>query len=318
MEDLIDEFNKEKEQAVEEEEEREKSSVLKSFVAGASSGAVTCVLFQPLDLLKTRLQVPSTSLLLTVDTVSKGGHHAAEGILKRNCLTETALNVIRNDSYSGLWRGLTPSLYRTVPGIGMYFCTLHSIKSSFATKPTFYENMALAFTARSIVGTAMLPITVIKTRYESGCFNYKTVPQALKSIWRSEGARGLLSGWTATIARDAPYSGLYYMFYSQQKYVLQAAYQRDLTAWDTFGCGIAAGGLACVATHPADVIKTQMQLHPYRYRSTKHCVVTIVHEKGMGALVRGMVPRCLRKTLISALSWTVFEEIMKWNVKVVK
>lgn len=292
-----------------------KPTVFRSFVAGASSGAVTCVLFQPFDLVKTRLQVPS-SLLLTLNVENSGGAAIANGLVRKNYILNTVSRVIQQESYSGLWRGLTPSLYRTVPGIGMYFCTLHWMKTSFINDPSFYENMALGFAARAVVGTVMLPITVIKTRYESGCFNYKTVPQALKNIWKVEGTKGLFSGWTATIARDAPYSGIYYMFYSQQKNMFIQAYGRNLNAKEHFQCGLIAGLLACIVTQPMDVVKTQMQLNSTRYKGTVHCTATILKESGLAGFTRGILPRLLRKSLISALSWTLFEEIMKLNIKV--
>lgn len=300
------------------------SATFKSFLSGASSGVVMCVLFQPMDLVKTRLQV-SPSLLANL-SVSKGDAgvtmikgHTSAGMLSRNCIIDTIMNVIRSDSYTGLWRGLAPSLCRTVPGVGMYFCTLNVMKDSIGGNPTLLQNMAFGFTARSLVGTVMLPITVIKTRYESGCFNYSTVPQALHNVWKLEGMRGLFSGWKATIARDAPYSGLYYMFYSQQKTLMTSVYDRDLTVGDNFLCGIIAGVLACAVTQPADVVKTQMQLNSSRYRGVFDCLLVVLKGKnGVSGLVRGFAPRCLRKSLMSAFSWTLFEEIMKLNIRIIK
>lgn len=225
-------------------------------------------------------------------------------------------DIVYSDSYRGLWRGLTPSLYRTAPGIGMYFCTLNWMKTSF--KPSSWcENMAIGFTARSLVCTAMLPITVIKIRYESGV-NYRNVSQAFQSIWKAEGIRGVFSGWTATIARDAPYSGIYFMFYSQQKALLTSGIERPLDAKDHFRCGIVAGLFACVVTQPADVVKTHMQLYPSRYRNTLHCVLTIAKGDGMSGLGRGLFPRCLRKSMISALTWTLFEELMKRSFRFIQ
>jgi len=297
------------------------SALFKSFLSGATSGVVTCVVFQPMDLIKTRLQMTSSASMTSSIVMNGGGMlniNAAAAGLQRNCIFNTVSNVIRSESYRGLWSGLRPSLYRTVPGVGMYFTTLNVMKTNLGNgNPTLLQNMIFGFTARSVVGTVMLPIAVIKTRYESGRFHYRTVSEALANIWRAEGMRGLFSGWSATIARDAPYSGLYFMFYSKQKEMLTSARGGEsLGVGDNFLCGMSAGVLACLITQPADVVKTQVQLNPARYSGNVECAVAILNgECGVGGLLKGFLPRVLRKSLISAFSWTMFEQIMKWNVK---
>ena len=52
---------------------------------------------------------------------------------------------------------------------------------------------------------------------QSGRYNYVSVLGALKSVCETEGPRALFSGLTATLLRDAPFSGIYVMFYSQAK-----------------------------------------------------------------------------------------------------
>lgn len=42
-----------------------------------------------------------------------------------------------------------------------------------------------------------------------------------------------------------------------------------------FGCGIFAGILASLATQPADVIKTHMQLSPQKYHSTSQAIAFV-------------------------------------------
>jgi len=288
------------------------SALVRSFLSGASSGVITCVLFQPMDLVKTRLQM--TSSMSTAPLLVSTSGSVATTSAARNCIISTIANVVRSESYRGLWSGLRPSLYRTVPGVGLYFTTLNVMKTKLGDgNPTLLQNMAFGFTARACVGTALLPIAVIKTRYESGRFSYRTVSEALFDIWRGEGLRGLFSGWSATIVRDAPYSGLYFMFYSKQKEILSEARGQDISVWDNFACGMCAGVLACAITQPADVVKTRMQMNRSCYHGNVHCVLAVVKQEGLAALMKGYVPRCMRKSMISAFSWTLFEQIMRWN-----
>ena len=76
-------------------------------------------------------------------------------------------------------------------------------------------------------------------------------------------------------------------------------------------CGVGAGLLASAVTQPADVIKTQMQLYPSYYKGTADCVTKVIKNHGVVGLYRGMIPRCMRRTLMSAMAWTVFESLMK-------
>lgn len=56
--------------------------------------------------------------------------------------------------------------------------------------------------------------------FQSGRYNYVSVAGALKSVCQNEGPRTLYSGLTATLLRDAPFSGIYVMFFSQAKKAL--------------------------------------------------------------------------------------------------
>ena len=58
---------------------------------------------------------------------------------------------------------------------------------------------------------------MLNVLFQSGQFAYRGVLQALVTIHRTEGVRGLFSGLSATLLRDAPFSGLYLMFYTQCK-----------------------------------------------------------------------------------------------------
>ncbi|NXI54525.1 S2538 protein, partial [Chloroceryle aenea] len=277
--------------------------VLKAFVCGSISGTCSTLLFQPLDLLKTRLQ----TLQPAVDGSGRAG------------MVKLLFRVVRTESLLGLWKGVSPSFARCIPGVGIYFSTLYMMKQKLLVdrSPTALESVFLGATARAVSGICMLPVTVVKTRYESGRFGYGSVYGALKNIYQTEGARGMFSGLTATLLRDAPFSGIYLMFYTQTKKLTPQGkaelYQLDplLMPLLNFGCGIFAGILASLATQPADVIKTHMQLSPQKYYRTSQAIAFIYKDFGLAGFFRGGVPRALRRTLMAAMAWTVYEQMME-------
>ncbi|XP_077159408.1 mitochondrial glycine transporter isoform X2 [Paroedura picta] len=271
--------------------------VLKAFVCGSISGTCSTLLFQPLDLLKTRLQTLQPS-------VNGSGHVGMVTLL---------FKVVRTESLLGLWKGVSPSFARCIPGVGIYFSTLYMIKQQFVPdrSPAALESILLGATSRSVAVFCMLPVTVVKTRYESGRYGYVSVRGALRNIYRSEGVRGLFSGLTATLLRDAPFSGIYLMFYLQTKKIIPYD-QLDpaLTPLGNFGCGTLAGILASLATQPADVIKTHMQLSSEKHHRTREVISLIFRDYGLAGFFRGAVPRALRRTLMAAMAWTVYEQMM--------
>merc|ERR1712168_433527 len=78
-----------------------------------------------------------------------------------------------------------------------------------------------------------------------------------------------------------------------------------------FACGITAGFLASLVTHPADVVKTKMQIQPQVYSNLTVTTKHILLKSGPRGFLVGFAPRMLRRALMSALAWTVYEEIMK-------
>ncbi|XP_073671439.1 mitochondrial glycine transporter B isoform X2 [Paramisgurnus dabryanus] len=271
---------------------------LKAFMCGSLSGTCSTLLFQPLDLVKTRLQ-----------TLQNNMHPGAPKV----GMITVFFNVIRTEKLLGLWKGVSPSFMRCIPGVGIYFSTFYSLKQHFFQdgSPNAGEAVLLGAGARCVAGVAMLPFTVIKTRFESGRYHYKSVAGALKSVCQNEGPKALYSGLTATLLRDAPFSGIYVMFYSQAKKSLpQEISSSSFVPVVNFSCGVVAGILASLATQPADVIKTHVQVNPQLYPRTSDAVRFVYSEHGLSGFFRGAVPRSMRRTLMAAMAWTVYEQLM--------
>lgn len=276
------------------------SPVAKAFMAGSVSGSCSTVLFQPLDLVKTRLQTKNN---INISSGTQDGMLSIVG------------QVVRRDNIFGLWKGMTPSMYRCVPGVGLYFASLHSLKSSACVdgQPLGpITAILLGAAARTISGVIMIPMTVVKTRYESGVYGYSGVGEAVRTIYSKEGARGLACGLLPTLLRDAPFSGLYLMFYTQIKLRIPNEYREGpLSSPCHFSCGVMSGLLASVITQPFDVIKTKMQLYPNQFNSLLQAVLYVQKKYGYRGYFKGLVPRMLRRTLMAAMAWTVYENMMQ-------
>ena len=96
------------------------------------------------------------------------------------------------------------------------------------------------------------------------------------------------------------------MFYTQLK---QTAIPTDPVA--TFICGLSAGLLASLVTQPFDVLKTNMQLHSPCHMGVLSTSVLIFQTKGFLSFFTGMTLRIMRRSLMSAVSWTLFESLTK-------
>ncbi|KAL2266577.1 hypothetical protein VTJ83DRAFT_5929 [Remersonia thermophila] len=298
------------------------------FVAGLGSGVFTAALLQPFDLLKTRVQQSGTnSLSATIADI-----WAAPRVLP------------------ALWRGTVPSALRTGFGSAIYFTSLNAIRqtaarlspapasrsagprpassSSSLPKLSNTSNLVAGAVARSFAGFILMPLTVIKVRYESTLYSYTSLASAAKDILAKEGVRGFFSGYGATALRDAPYAGLYVLFYEQSKKRLSAlfpaadaadapspqtaaAMATPHAATVNFTSGILAGGLCSAVSNPFDAVKTRLQLQPARYRNMWHGAGRLVREEGLRALWDGLALRMARKALSSALAWTAYEELVR-------
>ncbi|KAI9677097.1 MAG: hypothetical protein M1817_006936 [Caeruleum heppii] len=313
------------------------------FFAGLTSGLLSAVLLQPADLLKTRLQQHSggaTTLLRTIRDIRNGPQ-----------------------PIRAFWRGTAPSTIRTGVGSALYFSGLNRLRraveqagqrgylavgamkiteagdghstdaprisssSSSLPKLSNLANLTTGAVARASVGFVMMPITVIKVRYESDLYAYRSIGAAGRDILRHEGLRGLFVGFGATAARDAPYAGLYVALYEAWKARLsglvgapdQSSRMSGAASVPiNFVSGVLAAALATALTNPFDSIKTRLQLMPDRYTNMLQAASKMIREDGARSLLDGLGLRMARKAVSSALAWSVYEELVRrgdgWGV----
>lgn len=290
------------------------------FLAGLGSGVSSAVLLQPADLLKTRVQ--------------QSGASSLAGTLRAILSGPTPI--------ASLWRGTLPSALRTGFGSALYFTTLSSLRqvvannavvvpgtirdgsdkrrSTVLPKLSNMSNLLTGATARVLAGFVLMPMTVIKVRYESSLYNYPSIAAASSSIYRTEGLRGFFTGFGATAIRDAPYAGLYVVFYEACKTRLNRLFTEETTADLTRAAvsgttinassGVLAAASATAITNPFDAVKTRIQLMPRKYGNMWKAAQLMLSEDGVRSFLDGLGLRMARKAASSALAWTVYEELI--------
>ncbi|KAK9379054.1 putative mitochondrial transport protein-like protein [Kockiozyma suomiensis] len=304
--------------------------------SGFISGFASSILLQPLDLLKTRIQqAPNATFrqslreVLTAQSERSSSSHL-DLILK-------------------LWRGTIPSVLRTSVGSGLYFATLHSIRATFSNYSTAssaqstairssvlprlegYANLLTGSFTRGAVGFIMMPITVLKVRYESTRYANASLLDTMKSVYREHGIRGFFYGFGATFVRDVPYAGLYVYMYEHAK-VIAPSLVSGLSIYDGVqgsetsrlmpsaisagvngACAAVAAASATIATNPFDAVKTRMQLFPEKYGTRMWVAFSRMtkEESGVLGLFDGVALRIVRKGFSSAIAWSIYEEMVR-------
>lgn len=263
-------------------------------------GGLSSVLLQPLDLLKTRKQQ------------------------KRNKnQTYNLKNVIKSSNFLDLWKGTLPSFLRTSIGSALYLTSLNSFrniifkfenngeynKSSTLPKISHVGNLISASFARSSIGFLLMPLTVIKTRFESTLYNYNTLSDAYKDIMKESGFKGFFKGFGSTILRDSPYAGIYLMNYELTKTFLNKYSDNSLII--NSSSAIFAATFSSTITAPFDTIRVRIQLQPDLNKNLFNTFTSIVKNEGVSNLFDGLTLRLIRKSLAAGIAWGVYEELIK-------
>lgn len=288
------------------------------LISGATAGLVSALTLQPLDLLKTRLQQQQREVAGYKTTITR--------------------EIRKLANFKDLWRGVLPLTLRTSIGAGLYFTLLSQTRTYLAglkavrensnlsvlPKLSHAENLATGFVVRALVGIFTMPITVIKTRFESSMYNYNSMYEGFEGIYldgKTVGSlRNFFKGTVATLARDCPYAGLYVLFYEGFKNDLFPTVLSPLQGDSRYKAGlnnsvaaVCAASVATTITAPFDAIKTRLQLarigSPSIMKVTKEL---ILEPGGVRNLFSGLSLRLGRKGLSAGISWCIYEELLKF------
>ena len=241
-----------------------KEEVAVSFVSGTFAGLICDTSLFPIDTIKTRLQ-------------SKHGFIKAGG-------------------FRGVYRGFASMMAGSPPSNACFFVTYEVSKvhlhDRFSSDATCHMFSGAIGEVASI--SARMPFEVVKqTAQASKILDSRG---ALTYVLRTNGLRGLYSGYFSTIYRDVPFSAMLMPIWEYLKVSLRRYKNvEEITGFESGACGGIASAISAFITTPMDVAKTRIILshksnHDYTENPFRICW-RILQEEGVMRLFSGVVPR---------------------------
>nr|XP_053632026.1 solute carrier family 25 member 35-like isoform X3 [Cherax quadricarinatus] len=227
--------------------------IIMEFAIGAVAACGACFFSNPMDVLKTRMQLQGElkarghytliykNIIHAGIAVAKVKTHlqsqAAESIAvghqhKHQGFMPALWGIAKKEGIRGLWRGAVSSIPRVGVGSASQLFTYSKSKDwleqyGFYARDSWQSTFFGAMASGLVIASCMSPFDVIATRiYNQGLDTqgrgllYKGITDCILKTLKTEGVWGFYKGWTAIYLRIGPHSFLNLIFWD----LLQSLY----------------------------------------------------------------------------------------------
>ncbi|KAG6576579.1 Mitochondrial Carrier (MC) Family [Phytophthora cinnamomi] len=220
-------------------------------------------------------------------------------------------HIFQTEGLRGLFAGLSPAMVIAVPSTVLYYMSydllLHEGRQQLPQMEGVVPLLA-GTTARIVAASITSPIELIRTRMQgdkTGASIVATFQQAV----RRGGYASLLNGLGATLARDVPFSAIYWTSYENLQRRMYSVEELTRTQ-RAFACGAVSGAIAATVTTPFDVVKTLQQVCMTAQGSQPSGMVVlrqVVATKGVSGAFTGLSARLARVAPSCAIMISCYE-----------
>ncbi|VDC05809.1 unnamed protein product [Peniophora sp. CBMAI 1063] len=259
------------------------------FVLGGIAACIAVTFSNPAEVAKTRLQLQGE--------LAKGG-----GKKVYNNVLDVFVKTWRNEGLRGMQRGLPPAYaYQMLLNgsrLGFYDPLRKALNSLFgldASVQNPFTSVAAGAGSGAIGASLGNPLFLIKARMQAyspalpvGAQHfYKSSTHALRTIWQTEGPRGLIRGVDAAILRTAMGSSVQLPTYNWTKNQLVSnGILPDKSVWTYLASSSVSGICVLLVMQPADTALTRVYNQPTQ---------TLPNGRIVGTLYKNPID-CLWKT----------------------
>lgn len=170
--------------------------------------------------------------------------------------------------------------------------------------------------ACGLTHAAVTPLDLVKTRRQVDSKLYKSNFQGWGLIYRTEGLRGIFTGWSPTLFGYSAQGAFKYGWYEYFKKTYsdlagpEAAYKYKTALY--LSASASAEFLADIALCPFEAIKVRMQASiPAQYTGTLDGFRKIVGAEGVSGLYKGLYPLWGRQIPYTMMKFASFETIVE-------
>jgi len=273
-----------------------------NMAAGALAGISEHTVMFPVDSIKTRMQVFSTSPTAVYSSIGNA--------FTRISATEGA---------RALWRGVASVIAGAGPAHAVYFGTYELVKDLAGGNRPGHQ-----FAATSVAGAAatissdalMNPFDVIKQRMQVHGSKFRSGWTCAKTVYRGEGLGAFYVSYPTTLMMTVPFTAVQFTSYEYLKETFNPSGHYSPVTHVVAG-GL-AGGVAAAVTTPLDVAKTLLQTKGTSEdrqirgaRGVMDACRIIWARNGVWGFFRGVTPRVVTFMPSNALCWLSYEFFKK-------
>ena len=288
---------------------RPKNAPPRSFPPGSIGGVVEACCLQPIDVIKTRLQL------------DRGGHYAG--------IAHCGRSIVAEEGVAALWKGLTPFAahltlkYALRMGTNAFYQSLLRDGDGGLTAPRRMLAGSAAGVTEALVIVTPFEKVKVALQAQHGTdkrkLKYRGPLHAASLIVKEQGVRALWTGAAPTVLRN----GTNQMCLFSAKPAFDRAYWgkaegdgRQLAPLQSMASGFSAACIGPVVTGPFDVCKTRLQAQggdgTAKYKGFVDVLTRVPREEGVRALWKGLTPRLLRIPPGQAIVWAVSDQVTGW------
>ncbi|XP_043801182.1 congested-like trachea protein isoform X1 [Apis laboriosa] len=283
----------------------EKESLIKYFLSGGFGGICTVIVGHPLDTIKVRLQ-----------TMPIPGPN---GVLLYNGTIDCAKKTIAKEGIRGLYKGMGAPLCGVAPifaisfyGFGLGKQLVQRNNEELTPFQLFYAGAFSGIFTTIIMAPGERIKCLLQTQ-QGIKSKYSGPIDCMKQLYKEGGIKSIYKGTCATLLRDVPASGMYFMTYECLKKWMSSE-EGKLGILQTIMAGGFAGITNWIVGMPPDVLKSRLQSAPDSTfkNGIRDVFIILMKEEGPKALYKGCVPVMLRAFPANAACFLGFEIAMNF------